>query len=199
MSASEILNKTLLKAIAEILNTGGVTRLTSSLNTDEIKLVASLFSPIAAPMFRYEEFNGGGAVDGLATASYPIVSCGENEIARVLALEVSVGSPTSGSGVISMQGFLSLGEVGCKVFDFPQVGLVDGENPWERRIAKGGFFVPITPGLNGIFGAIHWEGLVPPNKTFTVQIDSTVNLPANTVSVVRAIYALGPAPFQPPT
>lgn len=194
MAASEILNKTLLKAIAEILNTGGVTRLTSSLNTDEIKLVASLFSPIAAPMFRFVDYSEEDSLAALATGSWTVVSCGENEVARILALEASVGSPTglAGGGLIKMKGFLSLGETGCDVFHFPQLSSISEADPWEARIAKGGF-------KEGYFGAIHWEGLVPPGKSFTVQIDSAVNFPANTVGIVRAVYAIGPAPFQPPT
>lgn len=191
---SEVLNKALLRAIADILQVGDVKQFASDLATDRIVPVVSVFSPIAAPMFTYEDFEGGGDLTGLATAGYTIVSCGSSEIARILALEVSVGSPTGlvGGGLISMQGFLSLGETGCKVFDYPGIGDIDAANPWESRIAKGGFF------QRDGFGDINWEGLVPPGKSFSVQIDSSVNMPANTNSVVRAIYAIGPAPFQPP-
>lgn len=198
---SEVLNKALLRALAEILDVGDVKQFASELATDRIIPVAPVFAPIAAPQFRYVDYNESDNLVGLATASWTIVTCGAGEIARILALEVSVAGPTKFSAddptILQVQGFYSLEEVGCKVFHFPEWGHVSANvEPWQAHLAKGGFQVDLDGGAEP--ATLAWDGLVPPGKSFSVQVDSVLNFPANAVGTVRAIYAIGPAPFQPP-
>lgn len=199
---SEVGNKALLRAIADILEIKDVRQFASELSTERIVPTISVGSPIVAPQFRWEDLNNSQDVTGLATYSATIVSCGENEVARVLALEMELTSatPFAVASLLRMQGYYSLEEVGCKVFNFPEIDVGSAAGPWEAKLALGGF----QCNLGGAAAtqqpaSVRWNGLVPPNKSFTVQFDTTTNMPANSTAIVRAIYCIGPAPFQPPT
>lgn len=199
---SEVGNKALLRAIADLLQIEDVKRFASDLATERIIPVASVVSPIASPQFRYQGSTFSQDVTGLSTFGSTIVSCGESEIARVLTFEVSVASPTAFGvpATIGMQGFYSLDETGVKVFHLPDLEEIGAAvQPWEAMVVKGGFQCRRSGSLEVPQPAtIDWHGLVPPNKSFSIQVDSSANFPANSVGIIRALYAIGPAPFQPP-